>query len=255
MLTASMLASMILGTTGARAQVDSPRPDLTGIVKDEGWARILGKALFWDTVANAGNMSCAGCHFSAGPDNRIGPAEPVENTRDVIDDCSRELPVRSVEIADASFAPKASAPAPGSADPSCVGRAGARLARKLLLHRPLESRTLHQDDSLLGGTGPHGNLISSTGRGLDLSYRWLIEQAFDAKLWSGPGPSIEASDGRLSPLPGGYTQFEQNFALFWGISVMLYESTLDLSVEAVRPTCQDALTLPLHRAQEPAGST
>ena len=40
-----------LRAPAAQEQDPRPLPDLTGIVKDPGWARILGKALFWDTVA------------------------------------------------------------------------------------------------------------------------------------------------------------------------------------------------------------
>lgn len=46
-------------------------PDLSGIVKDEQWAKILGKALFWDETLGSDGMACASCHFSAGADPRI----------------------------------------------------------------------------------------------------------------------------------------------------------------------------------------
>ncbi len=46
-------------------------PDFSGVVKDEEWAKILGKALFWDEKLGSDGMACASCHFSAGADPRI----------------------------------------------------------------------------------------------------------------------------------------------------------------------------------------
>lgn len=46
-------------------------PDVSQFVKDEDWARILGKALFWDREVGSDGMACASCHFSAGADPRI----------------------------------------------------------------------------------------------------------------------------------------------------------------------------------------
>ena len=57
--------------TPAHAQLVPSRGDLTGIVKDENWARILGKALFWDANAGSDGLACASCHYSAGADSRI----------------------------------------------------------------------------------------------------------------------------------------------------------------------------------------
>lgn len=46
-------------------------PDFSEVVKDEDWARVLGKALFWDEKLGSDGMACASCHFSAGADPRI----------------------------------------------------------------------------------------------------------------------------------------------------------------------------------------
>ncbi|MGH1482974.1 MAG: cytochrome c peroxidase [Geminicoccales bacterium] len=46
-------------------------PDFSDVVKDEEWAKILGKALFWDEKLGSDGMACASCHFSAGADPRI----------------------------------------------------------------------------------------------------------------------------------------------------------------------------------------
>lgn len=53
---AGALQSLVLGllllcTDAARAQSRLPPPALAGVVKDTAWAELLGRALFWDTVA------------------------------------------------------------------------------------------------------------------------------------------------------------------------------------------------------------
>ena len=59
--------------------VPVPRPsNLSDFIRDEGAARMLGKALFWDMqVGSDGVQACATCHFRAGADprkkNQISP--------------------------------------------------------------------------------------------------------------------------------------------------------------------------------------
>lgn len=49
-----------------------PVPDLVarGIVRDNGLALVLGKALFWDQQVGSDKQACASCHFHAGADSR-----------------------------------------------------------------------------------------------------------------------------------------------------------------------------------------
>jgi hypothetical protein len=44
-----------------------------GILEPDGraWAKVLGKALFWDQQAGSDGNACASCHFAAGTDLRI----------------------------------------------------------------------------------------------------------------------------------------------------------------------------------------
>jgi cytochrome c peroxidase len=68
------LASM-LGPGSGQAQLLEPKlPDLSGIVRDQNWAIVLGKALFWDVAVGSDGMACASCHFHAGADARIANA-------------------------------------------------------------------------------------------------------------------------------------------------------------------------------------
>jgi len=53
------------------ADVATPRPLLTGIVRNEAALLVLGKALFWDQqLGGDGVVACATCHFHAGADHR-----------------------------------------------------------------------------------------------------------------------------------------------------------------------------------------
>ena len=74
-----VLSGAVWGAGEALAQlppplsaVPVPRPsNLSDFIRDEGAARILGKALFWDMqVGSDGVQACASCHFHAGADSR-----------------------------------------------------------------------------------------------------------------------------------------------------------------------------------------
>ena len=231
----------LLISSAARAQNSPPVPDLTGIIKDEGWARVLGKALFWDTVARASGSDCAGCHFVTGANHRIpdqsapplrvlraATAGPVSqwlsaplgpDERDgIVEVCSRQVTRQAAEVPD--FGPVRTASRVGDEDPSCKEDLTVRLAHSLLEHKPLEERSINPGDATFGPSGPHGNLVSPTGHGLERTYHWMIEQAFEEPLW-------KTADGAGSNAPVAYSKVEKNFPLFWGISVLLYESTLD----------------------------
>jgi cytochrome c peroxidase len=63
-----------------------------------------------------------------------------------------------------------------------------------------------------------GSHRHASGRGLDpqtAGYAVLIREAFAPEWWSATQLTHD-----------GYTQMEANFSLFWGLAVMLYESTL-----------------------------
>ncbi|MEZ5931700.1 MAG: cytochrome c peroxidase [Alphaproteobacteria bacterium] len=67
-----LAASLLTGPAHAQSAGLQPiLPDLSHVVKDEDWARILGKALFWEQKLGSDGMACASCHFSAGADPRI----------------------------------------------------------------------------------------------------------------------------------------------------------------------------------------
>jgi hypothetical protein len=95
---------------------------------------------------------------------------------------------------------------------SWIAREFPDVARKLFSLRPLALQQVDSTDSVLG------LWVDSSGRGLDAEkagYARLVREAFRPEWWS----SQEITSG-------GYTQMEANFSLFWGLSLMLYQSTL-----------------------------
>jgi len=374
-----------------------PLPDLTGIVVDTNWAKILGKAFFWDQRVGSQGQACASCHFSAGAEGRIRNAlnpgadvHPVDNTfgntiaqapyvlgdtgsdynvsangtgtyvaqpsdfpfhlladitnrnsatlrdtDDVMgssgdyqanfnglpltgdnDDCSlasngvfhtpsglvsRQTEARATPSTinavynprnfwdaranmvfngknafgwrdidndptariitfnfpsngpqlvpftiptipgvlagqTASLASQAMLPPVNSIEMSCTNRIFQQIGRKLIssilrpsqiLH-PLHTQTIDPNDSLFGVNGPKGDqrLLGGQQPGLQLFYQQLIQKAFAPQYWQANGTYTITSTGSLVSDPNGYSQMEQNFSMFWGIAIMLYESTL-----------------------------
>ncbi len=246
-LTRWLLLAVLCAIGTAHAQSRPTLPDLSGIVKDEGWARILGKALFWDTLATADGAGCGTCHFATGanlriPDQAAGPlqlrraaATDLATSTAEIDqagcaDGRAVLYARARQIARevADFGPvRGPLEQPSAADPECAENARARRARMVLGRQPLIARSIDPRDDTFGSSGPHGNLVSPTGRGLDRTYQWMIQQAFADSLWDATGDAVRAGDAHLTSPSGRFSRVEQNFPLFWGIAVMIYESTLD----------------------------
>lgn len=109
---------------------------------------------------------------------------------------------------DASAASQAVGP-PGSAvEMSCGGRTFADIGRRMLDTLMLKQQRISSTDSVLGP-------VSGARRP---TYRELIKAAFQPRLWNATQP---VSLGGVS-----YTQMEANFALFFGLAIQMYESTL-----------------------------
>lgn len=78
---------------------------------------------------------------------------------------------------------------------------------------PLGLQKVHRHDAVLG------NLSNLPARGLSMSYEQMIQRAFKDKYWN----SAELLD---TPEGQQFTHMEGNFGLFFGLAVMLYQSTL-----------------------------
>lgn len=100
--------------------------------------------------------------------------------------------------------------------------------KRLVSAKPLAKQRVASDDSVLAPYVNGGN------RGLDTTYRALIETAFQPQWWQSNLIVVKSSSGTLSfvarpnrpLLPHEYTLAEYNFALFFGLAVQLYEMTL-----------------------------
>ncbi len=90
---------------------------------------------------------------------------------------------------------------------SCDGRTFAKLGRKLLKMQPLSTQNTAFDDSVFG---PY----RTDNIGLKGKYEDLVKAAFKPAWWNSTAPI------------DGFSLMENNFSLFWGLSIQAYESTL-----------------------------
>ena len=135
-----------------------------------------------------------------------------------------------LNLPDSSLASQAVGPPLSQREMSCLGRDFTDLGRKTLLKVPLILQKINDQDSVLGKSGSLGDLRNATGQGLKLQYIYanLIQNAFDDKYWKLSGFYKITDNGVLqkATILNGYTQMEQNFSMFWGIAVMMYEASL-----------------------------
>jgi cytochrome c peroxidase len=127
---------------------------------------------------------------------------------------------KRLALVNSSLASQAVSPPLDDAEMSCRGRGFADIGRKLLRRHPLRFQAVHPEDSVLARyRGPRGE-------GLDVTYAAMVRAAFDRRYWSAPRSRTKGALG--SPAAGGrpYSQMEANFAMFFGLAVQLYESTL-----------------------------
>ena len=152
---------------------------------------------------------------------------------------ARSVVKQRLHLENSALASLATGPGLSDLEMSCRQRKWSDIGRKLLSRQPLQNQKVHNQDSVLGSLS-----LSTAGNlkpGLKTIYKNLVTQAFNQKYWA------YAALGPFGNAPGQtpYTQMEANFAMFFALSLQLYESTLvsdqapiDLSpVDAnVRPT-------------------
>jgi len=124
---------------------------------------------------------------------------------------SNQLTQVSIAIERAALASQAVTPPVSQNEMSWIGKTFPDLGSKMLTLIPLARQEIHPDDSLLG------RYANRNGRGFipSVSYSTLVRRAFHRKWWGASGL-----------VDGQYTQMEANYSLFFGLAVMLYESTL-----------------------------
>jgi cytochrome c peroxidase len=134
----------------------------------------------------------------------------------------------TVRLAQSSLASQAVGPPLSDVEMSADGRSFPDLGKKLLGMRPLARQAVHPEDSVFAG------LVHSSGKGLVHSnYLQLVRQAFHPRWWQGTSWVQRWADGSTSLVPAGgsvatnqYSQASWNFALFFGLALQVYESTL-----------------------------
>lgn len=109
----------------------------------------------------------------------------------------------------AALASQAVGPTLNEVEMSWNGRMFKELGRKMLSLKPLGLQAVHPQDSVLGSICQEG------GNGLRTNYAQMIREAFVDQWWNGTAPD-----------PENFTHMESNFSLFWGLSLMMYQSTL-----------------------------
>lgn len=150
---------------------------------------------FWDGRANN----------SFNGVNPSGPTDPTASVFKLIND----VPTRvKIAIPNASLASQSVGPPNSSVEMAHAGRSFQELGRKMLNLRPLDGQVVARDDGVLGA-------LASNSTGLTTTYDGMIRAAFDPKWWNHSGP-----------VAAGYNMMESNFSLYFGLAVMLYESTL-----------------------------
>ena len=133
-----------------------------------------------------------------------------------------------VRLRHSSLASQAVGPPLSDVEMSASGRSFADIGKKLLTLRPLAKQKVHAQDSLLG------DLVHPSGKGLTINtYFDLIKAAFQPRWWQGLNWVDASADGSpaliaVPAAPGAkqYNQASWNFALFFGIAIQMYESTL-----------------------------
>ena len=114
----------------------------------------------------------------------------------------------AVLLDNASLASQAMNP-PTKVEMIWTGRDFKNFGRKMFSLRPLGKQEVYFTDSTLG---PFKNW---NGKGLWTNYNDLVRKAFKEEWW-----------GSRAITPDGFTQMESNWGLYWGLSLLMYQSTL-----------------------------
>ncbi len=129
-------------------------------------------------------------------------------TRQQVTSENESLKKTAILLDNAALASQATTP-PTVSEMSWLGRPFPELGRKMLYLQPLAEQEVYFTDSVLS---PYSIYF---GKGLWIDYRTLIQRAFRDKYWNSSKYTAD-----------GYTQMEANFSMFWGISLLMYQSTL-----------------------------
>ena len=153
---------------------------------------------FWDGRANN--------HFNGR--TPLGQRDPSQRVLAVV---GNTVVDEKLDLENAALASQATGPLLNDTEMSCANRSFDQVADKLYNQtRPLALQKVDSSDSVLG------IYAHSTGNGLKdgVTYPAMIREAFQPKYWVG-GANM-SSDVMIA----------KNFSMFWGLAIMMYESTL-----------------------------
>jgi len=196
-----------LGPNGKEQCGDRPTPDsfnVNGVITRRVAPRNTPSVI--NAVFNYRNFWDGRANNSFNGVNPFGPRDPDAKVLEQLPDGTTVW--TTIALRNASLASQAVGPALSDFEMSCANRTFKDLGRKLLALRPLRLQKVDPQDSVLGAHA------ATDRRGIKQSYPELIRAAFDPRWWS----SLDDFDG--------YTQMETNFSLYWGLAIMMYESTL-----------------------------
>jgi cytochrome c peroxidase len=126
-------------------------------------------------------------------------------------------------LSNSSLASQAVGPPGSDVEMSAAGRSFRKMGKKMLSLVPLSKQLVAGDDSVLGP------LSAQPGNGLKATYVDMVKAAFQSKWWD----SDVVVDGNGNYVHNGTPQntnefsiMENNFSMFWGVAIQMYESTL-----------------------------
>jgi cytochrome c peroxidase len=180
--------------------------------------------------------------------NGVNPFGHLDPDAAVLDNGTGSLQEVKIRIRNSSLASQAVGPPLSDFEMSASKRTFAKIGKKMLSLNPLPKQRVHPNDSILGQLAD-----TATGKGLTVTYADLIRQAFRPRWWNAQqivtfaisdryyheptekdprGYMFGNGDVTILDPPGRplttdeFTQMEANFALFFGLAIQLYESTL-----------------------------
>lgn len=158
--------------------------------------------------------------------NGVNPFGPLDSSATVLVNTNSVLGESAVAIPNSSLASQAVGPPLNDVEMSYAGRTFPDVGQKMLALRPLAGQRVHPDDSVLG---PFSRDAQSLNGLTFATYTEMVQAVFQSKYWDSTSViTFNGSSRVINPpgTPGGYTQMEANFSLFFGLAVQAYESTL-----------------------------
>jgi cytochrome c peroxidase len=223
------LRQFVRAERGATEDVTAPAPDpvfnIDGIntrrAEPRNTPTMINAAFnftnFWDRRAR-NLFNGVSVHGAGDSDARVLRATGLDDIAPVV-----------VRIDNASLASQAVGPPLSDREMGSLGRTFKDVGQRLASAKPLRLQKVAEDDSVLG---PY--VDKDDERGLNTTYRELIETAFRPEWWLSNLIVVVAPNGSISFVPrprrdlhdNEYTMLEYNFSLYFGLSVQLYEMTL-----------------------------